>query len=511
MAGKNKLQIAGGAWLRQGDSMHGELYGRIRKGIITGEMPAGFRLPSTRVLSDQLGIARSTVSLAYEHLLSEGYVESRHGSGHYVADFVTDAFERLAVTKRPSDALQVSAGHIEDDFSFVPHSFRSAIRPVPFRANYPALDRARMQAWITLYSRGIRQAARSAIHPGYFGEADAAGDPLLRRAIAEHISLSRGVRCSAEQVIVTAGSQHAMDLLMRVIGQPGRKAWIEDPCFPGALAVLRGAHLIPVPVPVDAEGIDVAHGTRTAPNACLAIVCPSKQYPLGYAMSLQRRLALIAWARQNKSWIIEDDYDSEYRFLGKPIPSLQGLDGGVHVIYIGTFSKVLFPGLRIGFIVAPPALVDPLIAVRSLAGRHGNPLDQQVLARFIVEGHLGRHIRKMRKLYRIRMESLLYAGRRWLSGAVELDPAEAGLQTLGRLSPEFNDQVVSQAAAQQGIEVADLSRYRIAVKLPPSLVFGFGGFDEREIDTGARALAKVLEALRGEAPGKGRTHPGNRS
>lgn len=500
--GEKNVEIAAGAWLRQGGSMQGELYRRIRQGITDGGMPAGYRLPSTRVLSDQLSVARNTVSLAYEQLLSEGYVESRRGSGHYVADFVTDAFERLTSADACTATPQPRTADIANQFTFVPNSFRKAIPPVPFRANYPALDRPHMQAWISLYSKELRHAGRTTSHPGHFGETDAAGDLLLRRAIAEYIALARGVRCSPDQVIVTAGSQHAMDLLMRVVGYAGRDAWIEDPCFPGALAVVRGAGLTPVPIPVDEEGLDIAYANRVAPDACMAIVCPSKQYPLGYVMSLQRRLALIEWARKHKSWIIEDDYDSEYRFQGKAIPSLQGLEGGDHVIYVGTFSKVLFPGLRIGFIVAPPLLVDPIIAVRTLAGRHGNPLDQKVLARFISEGHLGRHIRRMRKLYRARMDALLHSGKRWLAGAVDIELAEAGLQTIGRLSAGFDDRLVSYRAALHGIEVADLSRYCIATKRVPCLVFGFGGFDEKEIDKGAQALAQIMEEIRRNSFGK---------
>ncbi len=473
--------------------LHRELYQRIRNAIIGGAMPAGYRLPSTRVLSAQLGVARNTVLVAYEQLHSEGYVESRRGSGHYVAEFVPDAFERLTATRlRPEVVRGSPSAQVANRFAFVPDSFRRAIPAVPFRANLPALDVARLQAWIRLYTKFLRQAGRSARQPGHFGETDAIGDPLLRRAVAEYVSLSRGVRCSPEQIVITAGAQHAMDLLLRVIGSHGEKAWIEDPCFPGALAALRGAGLEPVPVPVDDEGIDVDRAVRIAPQARLAVVCPSKQFPLGYVMSLPRRLALIQWARERRAWVIEDDYDSEYRFSGKTIPSLQGLDGGEFVVYVGTFSKVLFPGLRLGFIVAPPMLVDAIVAVRTLAGRHGNPLDQQVLARFILDGHLGRHVRRMRKLYETRMEALLLSTRRWLAGAVAVEPAEAGLQTVGWLNSEFDDRSVSTHAAEAGIEVAHLSRYCIDTIRPPGLVFGFGAFDEREIDTGARQLARVL-------------------
>ena len=484
------------------EPLHRELYLRIRDAIVGGEMPAGYRLPSTRVLSAQLGVARNTALLAYEQLDSEGYVQTRRGAGHYVAEFVPEAFERLTATRRQPEAGRSRvAPHIANDFTFVPASFRRAIPAVPFRANLPALDVAQLQAWIRLYTRFLRHAGRSARQPGYFGETDAIGDALLRRAIAEYVSLARDVRCSPEQIVITAGAQHAMDLLLRVIGSPGEKAWVEDPCFPGALAALRGAGLEPVAVTVDRDGIDVERGRRLAPQARLAIVCPSKQFPLGHVMALHRRLALIEWAREHKSWVIEDDYDSEYRFSGKTIPSLQGLDGGEFVVYVGTFSKVLFPGLRLGFIVAPPALVDPIVAVRTLAGRHGNPLDQQVLAHFILDGHLGRHVRRMRKLYQTRMEALLFSARRWLDGAVTVEPAAAGLQTVGWLRPGLDDRAVSARAAQAGVEVGHLSRYCIDEPRPPGLVFGFGAFDEGEIDAAARVLARVLER-EGRAAGR---------
>ena len=497
---------------RGNDWLYREIYLRIRNEIIGGGMAAGYRLPASRVLSAQLGVARNTVTAAYEQLLSEGYIETRRGSGHFVANFVPEAFERL--TARSEDtktARSPATGRVANQFAFVPDSLRRAIRPVPFRANLPALDSVSLQTWIRLYTKTLRQAGSSTSHPGYFGETDAVGDHLLRRAIAEYASLTRGVRCSPEQVVVTAGAQHAMDLLTRVMAAPGEQAWIEDPCFPGALAVLHGAGLTPIPVPVDGEGIDVEHAIRLAPKARLAIVCPSKQYPLGHVMSLHRRLALIEWARERKAWIIEDDYDSEYRFSGKTIPSLQGLDGGEYVVYVGTFSKVLFPGLRIGFIVAPPSLVDPIIAVRTLAGRHGNPLDQQVLARFIMDGHLGRHIRRMRKLYETRMEALLHSTGRWLAGAVSLERADAGLQTIGWLSAEFDDRLVSKRAADVGVEVANLSRYCIETRRRPGLVFGFGAFDEHELDASAQTLAGVMEELgrtRHRKRGQGATtHP----
>jgi GntR family transcriptional regulator / MocR family aminotransferase len=486
-----------GSLLRQAPGpMYRELYRRVREGIVSGEMQPGYRLPSSRVLAAQLGVSRNTILLAYEQLEAEGYLETRRGSGHYVADVLPVVVERLGgARKRPTVAEPATGRPVANDFAFVSPLFRRAIPTVPFRPNLPAIDSAQLQTWIRMHIRALRQAGRSASHPGYLGETDAIGEPLLRRAISEYVSIARGVRCLPDQVIVTAGAQHAMDLVMRVLACPGELAWIEDPCFLGALAVLQGAGLEPVPIPVDREGIDLAVALTVAPRARFAVVCPSKQYPLGGAMSLRRRLALIGWARRWNAWIVEDDYDSEYRFSGGTMPSLQGLEGGEHVIYIGTFSKVLFPALRIGFIVAPPALVEPIVAARALAGRHGNPLDQQVLATFILEGHLGRHVRRMRDLYRSRMEALLQYSHRWLRGVVEIERADAGLQTIGWLTGGMDDQRVSLAAARAGIQVPNVSRYCIETPRPPGLVFGFGAFSEQELENGVQALARVLETI----------------
>jgi GntR family transcriptional regulator/MocR family aminotransferase len=477
--------------------MYRELYRRVREGIISGEMQPGHRLPSSRVFAAQLGVSRNTILLAYQQLEAEGYLETRRASGHYVADLLPVAVERLVgARKRPTVPAPATGRPVANDFAFVSPLFRSAIPAVPFRPNLPAIDSGQMQTWIRMHIRALRHAGRCASHPGLLGETDAIGEPLLRRAISEYVSIARGVRCSPEQVIITAGAQHAMDLVMRVLARPGERAWIEDPCFLGALAVLQGAGLEPVPIPVDREGMDVAVALAVAPRVSLAVVCPSRQYPLGGAMSLRRRLALIEWARRSNAWIVEDDYDSEYRFSGRTIPSLQGLEGGEHVIYVGTFSKVLFPALRIGFIVAPPALVEPIVAVRALAGRHGNPLDQHVLATFILEGHLGRHARRMRELYKSRMDALLQYAHRWLRGAVEVEQADAGLQTIGWLAGGMDDRAVSAEAARVGIQVPNVSRYCIETPRPAGLVFGFGAFSEEELETGVQALARVLDTIR---------------
>lgn len=493
---ERRLSLALDTPLIAGDDgpLYLQLYRRLRGAILLGEMTPGQRLPSVRVMAARLGIARNTVIQAYEQLLAEGCVESRHGSGHFVASMLPAQNRDEKRSKAdPQGSPRPPPMRPHRDFGFVHPQFRTAIPVRPFRTNMPSLDPDDLRPWIRTHMQVLRDAANNRSYARLMGETDAAGELRLRQAIVAHISLSRGVRCTPDQVIVTAGALHAMDMLLRVIALPGGKAWIEDPCFLGSLSVLQGAGLEPIPVPVDSEGLDVAEGCRLAPDAGLAVICPSKQYPLGSIMSLQRRLAMIDWASQAGAWIIEDDYDSEYRYWGKPIPSLQGLDGGDNVIYVGTFSKVLFPALRIGFIVAPPQLVDPLIAVRSLSGRHGNAIEQQVLARFINDGHLGRHIRRMRRLYKARMDALLYYSRRELSGLLQVETADSGLQTIAWLNAGVDDRAVYAAGLRAGLELSHLSRYCIKQKLPPGLLLGFGAFSEKEIADAVLTMKRVLE------------------
>lgn len=466
-----------------------QIYGRLRQSIMSGTMSGGARLPSVRVLAAQLGIARNTVLAVYDQLLAEGCVEVRPGSGHYVADLAV-APARTTSSRPPRASGRSEAG--VRDFGSVHANFLAAMPMRPFRPNMPAVEAGHMQSWIRCYSSVLREAGRTLKRAGFFGESDAVGERRLREAIAEHVALSRGVICSAEQIVVTSGSQHAVDLLLRVIAVPGDRAIVEDPCFLGTLAALRAAELVPVPIAVDRDGLDVERAASLGRDARVAVICPSSQYPLGHVLSMQRRLALIEWARRNDSWIIEDDYDSEFRYSGHPIPSLQGLDGGERVIYIGTFSKVLFPALRIGFIVAPEALVGPLAAARALSGRHGNGVDQEALARFILDGHLGRHIRRMRRLYRERLEALRHNCARHLGGFLELDATISGLQVVGWLPRGIDDETFSRKARAVGIELPDLSRYCIATQRPPGVLMGFGAFTEEEAESALCALATLV-------------------
>lgn len=475
--------------------VHQQIYDRLRQTIMSGNTPGGYRLPSIRVLAAQLGVARNTVSSAYDQLVAEGCLEARLGSGHYVVDLSPARAANAHSLPRKARPAAGQPSPAVRNFDFVHANFVSAMPMRPFRPNMPSIEADHMQSWTRCYGKVLREAGRTSGRTGFLGESDAAGEKRLRSAISEYVSLARGVRCTADQIIVTAGSQHAVDLLLRVIAEPGDKVIIEDPSFLGSRAAFQAAGLSSIAVPVDTEGMDVAQVATRRDDVRLALICPSSQYPLGHVMSMQRRLALIQWAHRTGAWIIEDDYDSEYRYAGHPVPSLQGLDGGNRVIYIGTFSKVLFPALRIGFIVAPEELVQPLAAARAVSGRHGSAIDQEALARFIFDGHLGRHIRRMRRIYRERLEALRLNCDRYLKGFLELDSTVSGLQLVGWLPQDTDDTAFSREAADAGVELPNLSRYCVAMHRPPAVLLGFGAFSEAEATAGIRSVAGLVDQL----------------
>ena len=294
-------------------------------------------------------------------------------------------------------------------------------------------------------------------------------------------------------MIVTSGSQQALDLAARVLLDPGDTAWVEDPGYGGVRGAFSAAGIRPAPVPVDGEGLSVTAGEALAPQARMAYVTPSHQYPLGVTMSLGRRMALVAWARRRGGWIAEDDYDSEYRYQGRPLAALQGLDPAGRVIYIGTFSKVLFPALRLGYLVVPEGTVDAFSAARALADRHPPGPSQAVVAEFLVEGHFARHIRRMRTLYAERQACLVAALRRRIGRiAGNSAPAQAGMHLVGWLPEGASDRAVSARAASAGVSAPPLSAYAVSAALPPALLLGYAGANPRQIQEGARRLAAAM-------------------
>jgi GntR family transcriptional regulator/MocR family aminotransferase len=470
-----------------------QVYDGLRTAILAGRLTPGTRLPASRGLARELNVARNTVLNAYEQLLAEGYLEGRLGSGTYVPHALPDDLLRAGpppVRDRPPAGTRRSLSRRGTALARARVSVaQTAPKLRPFRPGVPSFDDFPFELWGRLVARRWRRPP-----PELLSYGDPAGYRPLREAIATHVQVARAVRCTADQVVIVTGSQQGLDLTARVLLDPGESAWIEDPLYPGTRGAFQGADVRFVPVPVDRDGLDVAAGAARCPDARLAYVTPSHQYPLGVVMSLPRRLALLDWARRAGAWVLEDDYDSEFRYSGRPLAALQGLDRDGRVIYLGTFSKVLFPSLRLGYLIVPPDLVDAFTAARAAADRFACTLTQAVVADFIAEGHFARHVRRMRTLYAARQEALVRAARRELGGFVEVEPSEAGLHLLGWLADGLDDQEVSAAAGAAGIEAPPLSRYR----LEPGrggLMLGYAAYDVRPIREGVRRLAEVLRSL----------------
>ena len=472
------------------------LYSHMRAAILSGELTAGMKLPSTRALAEELNISRNTVLNAYRQLLAEGYLKGREGSGTFVAHVLP---ELLLTTPRSTSRLTRDSQPPHTESSKPSFSERAKAQivvsqppsggklPRPFLAEAPALDVFPYQLWSRLVLRQARQMPRSD-----FMYQDSAGYRPLREAIVAHITVSRQVHCTPEQVIIVPGSQGALDLAARMLVDTGDPVWLEDPGYSGARGAFLGAGAHIVPVPVDREGLMVDIGVARAPQARLVYLTPSHQFPLGVTMSIPRRLALLDWAKRANAYIIEDDYDSEFRFAARPLATLQGLDNADRVIYIGTFSKVLFPALRIGYMILPPALVDPFLKVRRLIDIHSPILEQAVLAEFMIEGHFVRHLRRMRTVYAERRNALLEAAREL---PLEIDSPEAGIHCVGWLPAGMDDLTLANKAADYDLNLTPISSFGIEPLTHKGFLLGYGGFDVREIKDGIKRLGALLRSV----------------
>lgn len=470
------------------------LYTHLRAAILSGELKGGMKLPSTRALAAELNISRNTVLNAYRQLLAEGYLQSKEGSGTLVANVLPDLLLAVPSRPQPKTARPTRAQLPRPLFSDRAKAQIASSQPPtagklprPFLAEAPALDAFPYQLWTRLAVRRARQMSVS-----NFMYQDSAGYRPLREAIVAHMTISRQVHCTAEQVIIVPGSQGALDLAARVLINAGDAVWTEDPGYSGARGVFlgTGAHLIPVPI--DQEGLMVELGMARAAEARLVYLTPSHQFPTGVTMSLPRRLALLDWAKRANSYILEDDYDSEFRFATRPLATLQGLDEAERVIYIGTFSKVLFPSIRIGYMILPPALVDPFLKVRRLIDIHSPILEQAVVADFMFEGHFTRHLRRMRALYAERRRVLLEAATEL---PLKIDSAEAGIHCVGWLPDRIDDLVLAGKAADYDLVLTPVSSFSIEPLPRKGLLLGYGGFDVQEIKDGVRRLGILLRSM----------------
>jgi GntR family transcriptional regulator/MocR family aminotransferase len=477
---------------RKGRELYRWIYEELRTAILEGRLQPGSRLQATRDLAESYQVSRPTIITAFEQLKSEGYVEGRVGSGTYVSQVLPDQLLQVPSTRMekrlPRRRMPLSS------YARRLHPFFAATAPRTvraFRANQPALDAFPTTLWAQVAARRLRRVSASLLAGG-----ESLGYRPLREAVADYLNTARGVKCSAEQILIVSGAQEALDRTGRILLDASAPVWMEEPGYPGAVRVFQALGARIQPVPIDEEGLDPDIGLHRCPRARLVYATPAHQYPLGVTMSLRRRLALIETARRNGMMIFEDDYDSEYRYSGRPVPALHGLDRSEVVLFAGSFSAVLFPALRLGYLVVPESMVDVFAAAGSVSTHHPPLLEQAVLCDFITEGHFARHVRRMRELYAERLAVLLESARQELSGMLEISSVEAGLQTIGWLKRGLSANAAAAAAAQNEVEVIPLNRYAWGRTRRQGLVLGFATVDPREIRLGVDRLAAALQAIR---------------
>ena len=573
-------------WLAQriergsGQPVYRQLHRLLQQAILSRELPAGARVPSSRLLAAELGIARNTVTQVYEQLVLEGYVTSATGRGTFVADTSPDeivgAAEIGSVDGRKNASLSgaarigggiatnspdvrraaglagagveaqggadtgagslagstASAGAVDSDGSghaslasatqaatnsetsplILPATasfHRPAARALStrgarliagagvskrqggaFMPGVPDVSRFPARVWTRLHNKYWRS-----LRPDLLTYAPGGGLALLRHVLADYLRTSRSVRCSPEQIIITTGIHQSIDLAVRLLSDPGDTIWTEDPCYWGVRSVLHVSGLKARPVAVDSEGLNPSAADFAAPPPKLILVTPSHQYPLGMVMSLARRRMLLEYARQHQCWIIEDDYDSEFRYGSRPLASLQGLDTAGQVIYVGSFGKTLFPGLRVGYLVAPEPLAESFATASAELYREGQLLQQAVLAEFIAEGHFTSHIRKMRALYGQRRQALLDAATRRYGDALPALGGDAGLHVVMQLPEGSDDRAVAEAALARNIVVRPLSGYYSARERAASgLLIGYACVPDEDIAPAFDTLAEAIDA-----------------
>lgn len=480
---------------RNGTHMNRQLYELIRQEILAGSISAGSKLPASRLLATEIGVSRNTVLYAYEQLLAEGYVTASTGRGTFVSQTFPDhsalhkAGARIGTTSVP--AVQQNSNRFDlsrRGMHLVSNAGASDRQWGAFMAGVPDVSLFPHATWARLLNKHWRNPRPELLTYAHHG-----GYMPLRRVLAEHLRLARAVRCEPEQIILTTGIHQAIDLIARLLADPGDKAWMEDPGYWGTRSLLTNAGVDVIPVPVDEEGI-APDAARLQDPPRFIFATPSHQYPLGTVMSLTRRRMLLEYARQRGAWIVEDDYDSEFRFEGRPLASLQGLDEHDRVIYMGTFSKTLFPGLRMGFMVLPKPLAPHFATGLSELFREGQLMQQAVLADFIEEGHYATHLRRMRQRYAQRQGLLREAIAKRFGQDWPTSTQEAGLHLVMHLPPGADDLGISMAARTQGLSARPLSRYYSdEQRARQGLLLGYACVPEDDIGPAFHKLAEVIE------------------
>jgi len=471
-----------------------QLYNELRRVILSGAAAPGGRLPATRHLAARLGVSRTSVVGVYEQLLAEGYAEGRVGAGTFVSrDMPEPPLAPKSAKAVPSRAPAAKPTPAARYASLKPDAAQFA--GIPFNTGRCSVDERTLKVWRRLTAAQLRT-----VDPLWLGYSDPRGSPRLREAVARYLRAARGVHCDPAQIMILSGVQQAIDLVVKVLIEPGDAVWIEDPTYPALHAALQAARANIVPVPVDGHGIVVSAGLAASPVARAVYVTPSHQSPSGVVLSMARRLELLAWAREARSWVIEDDYDSEFRYAGRPHATFQGIDRGERVIYLGTFSKVLFPGLRLGYAVIPHELLDAMTAARFLTDRHSPGLTENVVTEFIEQGHFGAHLRRMCAQYRGARDYLVGAINAQLGAFLEVSAPDQGMHLIARLRPGLDDAAVARVAAARGVVVRPLSTFYVAAPPAPALMLGFTGYDTPALQAGVDRLAAVFQAAEWLSP-----------
>jgi GntR family transcriptional regulator / MocR family aminotransferase len=472
---------------RAGDApVFRQIYLQLRSAILAGALRPGMKLPSTRELAAQLGVSRSAAVAAFEQLLAEGYASGRKGAGTFVASDLPEPFV-ASHGRQPRSGFAVRAAVSPRK----PADFGDVTAPSdqrPFNLGRTLVDARTAELWRKLSARSLRSFGRQ--HLGY---ADPHGTLELRRSVCDYLRAARAVRCEPEQVVITAGTQQALDIVIRIMQGPDREVWIEDPGYALTRLALVAAGAKVCPIPVDQHGVDVTEGIRRAPKARAVFITPSHQFPKGVALSMPRRLELLAWARESGAWIVEDDYASEFRYGGRPLASLQGLDEAGRVIYIGTLNKALFPGLRLGYAVVPPSLLRAFVTARYLMDRQPSSLSEAVVTAFMEEGHFTAHIRRMREMYCAQRDALVAALRRRLGAHLTVDPPDQGMHLVAYTRRGLSDVTIERAAREHGVVVHAMSRLYVEAPAQSALMLGFSGHPRQVIAPAIARLARAFE------------------
>jgi GntR family transcriptional regulator/MocR family aminotransferase len=468
-----------------------QIQDQLRTAILQGHLRAGVRLPASRVLADELAMSRPTIVRVLENLKSEGYLETRQGSGTFVTMDLARQLPRQGPTSDVAGTTQIAVPRLSliGGLSLRMSADIGKVAYRPFLPNHPAFERFPFAVW-----RKCWDAATRGGDAGGLGYGDPAGEAVLRQRIAEYLALHRGDHCDPEQIVVTPGGHSAFMLAALVLANPGDKIWFEDPGPVTVHNLFQTLALKVCPVDVDPDGMDVAGAVARYPDARFAFTMPSRHHPLGVTLSLPRRMAMLDWARTNGSWIIEDDYDSEFRYVGPPLPSIRSIDSHDRVIYVGTFSKALYPAIRVGYLVLPPQLVGTFRSFAGLVNRSVSVEVQLALAEFIGGGHFATHLRRMRDLYAQRRAAFVELGAAALNGLARIDCPDSGMNALAWLEGGRDDDAVRRAALAADVQCYPLSEYAVDVKRPGAIILGFSGVPaekmKRHFDRLADAIAR---------------------